>query len=116
MSKRCGIWGVSSSLLNALDWCKRTAGRYWRFAGTIGWSTTADRRHDQFEGRRSTNVSHLLQRDSCGERIELKEFVKVLSVGDRIRVLCDDGVLVAEKISQTQFKLIDSQKASELVH
>ena len=42
--------------------------------------------------------------------------MKVLNIGDRIRVLCDDGVLVAEKISQTQFKLIYAQMLSELVH
>jgi hypothetical protein len=116
MSKRCGIWDVSSSLLNALDWCKRTAGRYWTFFGGIIWSTTHGRRHDQVEGVQSTKVGHPEQVYFCEERIEFKEFLKTLNTGDRIRVLCDDGVLVAEKISQTQFKLIDSQKASELVH
>jgi hypothetical protein len=103
-------------LLNALDWCKRTAGRYWTFFGGIIWSTTHGRRHDQVEGVQSTKVGHPEQVYFCEERIEFKEFLKTLNTGDRIRVLCDDGVLVAEKISQTQFKLIDSQKASELVH
>lgn len=81
MSKRCGIWGISSSLLAALE-----------------------------------KVGHPVQIDFCGEHIELKEFMKALNIGDRIRVLCDDGVLVAEKISQTQFKLIHAQMLSELVH
>jgi len=36
--------------------------------------------------------------------MEFEEVVKVLNIGDRIRVLCDDGVVVAEKISQTQFR------------
>jgi hypothetical protein len=116
MSKRCGLWGVSSSLLNALDWCKRTAGRYWTFFGEIVWSTTPSHRHDQVEGGQSTMVVHPEQVYFRGERIEFKEFLKTLNTGDRIRVLCDDGVLVAEKISQTQFKLIHSQEASELVH
>ena len=116
MSKRCGIWGVSSLLSDALGWCKRTTGRYWTFFGGIIWSTAPSRRHDQVEGVQSTTVGHPDQIYSCGARVELKEFMKVLGVGDRVRVLCDDGVLVAEKISQTQFKLIDSQKASELVH
>jgi hypothetical protein len=42
--------------------------------------------------------------------------VKALNIGDRIRVLCDDGALVAEKISQTQFELIHCQVMSKLVH
>jgi hypothetical protein len=115
MSKRCGIWGISSSLLAALDWCKRTAGRYWPFSGGIVWSITPGHRHDQVEGGQSTKVGHPVQIDFCGEHIELKEFMKALNIGDRIRVLCDDGVLVAEKISQTQFKLIHAQMLSELV-
>jgi hypothetical protein len=31
-------------------------------------------------------------------------------------VLCDDGVLVAEKISETQFKLIHAEMMTDLVH
>jgi hypothetical protein len=31
-------------------------------------------------------------------------------------MFCDDGVLVAEKISQTQFKVLYSETTSELVH
>lgn len=116
MSKRCGICGVSSLLLNALDWCKRTGGRYWAFSCGIIWSSRPGHRHDQVERGQSTKVGHPEQVYFCGVRIEFKEFLKTLNIGDRIRVLCDDGVLVAEKVSQTQFKLIDSQKASELVH
>jgi len=41
--------------------------------------------------------------------MEFEEVVKVLNIGDRIRVLCDDGVVVAEKISPTQFELIHYQ-------
>jgi hypothetical protein len=48
--------------------------------------------------------------------MDLEEFIEVLSIGDRVRLLCDDGVVVAEKISQTQFKLIHCQMMSELVH
>jgi hypothetical protein len=46
----------------------------------------------------------------------LTEFIKTLSIGDRIRVFCDDGVVVAEKISQTQFKEIHVEIMAELVH
>ena len=111
MSKRRGIW--ASLPLAALDWCKKTAGRYWRFAGGIVWSITDGRRADEFEVSLSKDP---VQVDFCGERIELREFIKVLSIGDRIRVLCDDGVLVAEKLSETQFKVIHAETMAELVH
>jgi hypothetical protein len=114
MLKRCGISDISL-LSAALDWCKNTAGRYWRSVRGIAWSTTACCQHDQFEERRSTKVGHPVQIESRGERLELSEFTKVMNIGDRIRVVCDDGVLVAEKVSQTQFKLIHAQEASELV-
>jgi hypothetical protein len=53
--------------------------------------------------------------DFCGEGVELEEITRLLTVGDRIRVLCDDGVITAEKISETQFKLIDFQMMPKLV-
>jgi hypothetical protein len=58
-------------------------------------------------------VGHPVQIESW---VELKEFTKALNIGDRIQVLCDDGVLVAEKISHTQFKFIHAQMLSEFVH
>ena len=110
MSKRRGIWG--SLPLAALDWCKKTAGRYRRFAGAIVWSITHGRRADEFEASIPKNP---VQVDFCGERVELKEFIKVLSIGDRIRLLCDDGLLVAEKISETQCKIIHSEMVDKSV-
>jgi hypothetical protein len=62
------------------------------------------------------NGSHPLHADLAGECVELREFAKKLNIGDRIRVLCDDGVLVAEKVSETQFKLIHAEMIAELVH
>ena len=111
MSKRRGIWGISLPLA-VLDWCQKNAGRYWRFAGGIVWSITNVRRADEFEVSQPKNP---VQVDFCGERIELKEFIKALSIGDRIRLLCDDGLLVAEKISETQCKVIHSEMMDRLV-
>ncbi len=116
MSKRRGTWTISLPFSAALDECKRTACRYWRFASGIVWSIAARLRHDQFEVARPTNVSPPLEIDFCQQRMELEEFIRVLSIGDRVRVLCDDGVVVAEKISQTQFKLIHCRMMSELIH
>lgn len=118
MLKRRGIWLVRWPWSAMLRWCNKTAGRcrYWRLAAGFGRSMTARRRQHRFEVARPANSDHALHVDFCGQRIELKELIKVLSIGDRIRVLCDDGVVVAEKISDTQFKLIHSQMVSELVH
>ena len=116
MSKRRGASAISLPLPATLDWCKRTAGRCWRGVCGIVSSVTNGRGNDQFEVARLTKIRRPLQVDSCEEGRELKEFIKAVSIGDRVRVLCDDGVLVAEKISHTQFKLIDSQVMSKFIH
>jgi hypothetical protein len=116
MSTKRGIWAVGLPLSVVLDWCKRTAGRYRRVAGRIEDQSRLVGRENQFEAARAMNVSHPLHADFAGECVELREFTKVLSIGDRIRVLCDDGVLVAEKISETQFKLIHVEMMAEVVH
>lgn len=114
MSRRGGIRRISFALSAVLGRYKENVCRWWRFADGI--ASSIHDHHNEFEVERQTNDSHLFQLDSCPQLMELKEFMSLLSIGDRIRVLCDDGVLVAEKISRTQFKLIDCQIASESVH
>ena len=116
MWKKREIWAVGLLLSAVLDWCKRTVGRYRRVPGKIADQSRLVGRENQFEAARVVNLSHPLHADLAEECVELKEFTKVLSIGDRIRVLCDDGVLVAEKISETQFKLIHAETTAELVH
>jgi hypothetical protein len=116
MSTKRGIWAVGLPLSVVLDWCKRTVGRYGRVAGRIADQSRWVGKENQFEAARVMNLSHPLHADLAEECVELKEFTKILSVGDRIRVLCDDGVLVAEKISETQFKVIHAEMMAELVH
>lgn len=104
-------------LLSAmLDRWKRTAARHWRCVSRIVRPTVGGYGSDPFESVRPVNVGQPPRIGLCGEDIELKELIRMLNIGDRIRILCDDGVLVAEKISQTQFKLIDSQRMSKFVH
>jgi hypothetical protein len=58
---------------------------------------------------RPMNSSKMVQLDFAGGLVELKElkkFTDVMRIGDRIRAFCDDGVIEAEKISPTRFKLI----------
>jgi hypothetical protein len=114
MSANRGIWAVGLPLSAVLDWCKKTVGRYRRVAGRIADQSLLVGRENQFA--RAMNVSQPLLADLAWERVELKEFTKALSIGDRIRVLCDDGVLVAEKISETQFKFIHAEMMTDLVH
>lgn len=115
MPKRRGNWRIRLPL--ALDKCKTAAGECWRFVGRVFRSITACGRHDYLKVDLSTLVGHPLPTDSsCRQDIEFEEVVKALNIGDRIRVLCDDGALVAEKISQTQFELIHCQVMSKLVH
>ena len=116
MSIKRRIWVVGLRLSAVLDWCKRTAGKYRRFAGSIADPLRLVGRENQFEVAPVINVSHPLHADFAGKRVELRECTKALSIGDRIRVLCDDGVLVAEKISETQFKVIHAETMTELVH
>jgi len=115
MSKRSGISGIRSLLAGMLDWCKKTAGSRWRGRDAV-WSATDGCRNEQVETPQLTDVRDALQVDFSGKPVDLKEFIERLHIGERIRVLCDDGVLVAEKISETQFKLIHSQMMSKFVH
>lgn len=48
--------------------------------------------------------------------MELGQLAKALKIGDRVRVHCNDGLLVAEKISESQFQLIDAQPIAGLVN
>ena len=116
MSKKRRICALGLSLSKVLDWSKRTAGRSRRFARRIADQLRMVGRENQFEVARVMNVSQTLHADFAGKRVELGEFIKVMSIGDRLRVLCDDGLLVAEKISETQFKLIHAEKMGKLVH
>jgi hypothetical protein len=110
-----GIWGIGLPLSAALDWCKRTASRYRRVAGRIADRSQLVGRENQFEPARVIDGSHPLDANLAGECMELRKFTKTLNIGDRIRVLCDDGLLVAEKVSETQFKVIQTETMAELV-
>jgi hypothetical protein len=116
MPKKRGIWAVGVPLSAVLDLCKRTADRCRRFAGRIADQFRMAGRENQMEVARVMKVSRPLQADFTGKPVELTEFIKTLRIGDRIRVFCDDGVLVAEKISQTQFREIHAETMAELVH
>jgi hypothetical protein len=116
MSNKRGIWVVGVPLSAVLNLCKETADRCRQFAGRIADQFRMAGRENQLEVARVVNVSRPLHVDFVGKPVALTEFIKTLSIRDRIRVFCDDGVVVAEKISQTQFKEIHVEMMAELVH
>jgi|SRR5580698_793091 hypothetical protein len=116
MSKKLGIWAVGLPLSAVLNWYKVTAERYRRLARRISYQVRMLGPRKQFEVTKVTKVDPPFHANFAGSPVELREFTRVLSIGDRIRVLCDDGVLVAEKVSETQFRVIHAQTMAELVH
>src|SRR5437879_9234189 len=103
MSKRRGNGRIKLPLPVALDMCKTTVGRSWQFFRRVFRSITVRTRHDHLKVDLITGVSHSLLTDSsCRQNMELEEVVKVLNIGDRIRVLCDDGVVVVEQESNAE--------------
>jgi hypothetical protein len=116
MSKKDEIWAVGMWASAVLEWCKRIVGRYWRFAGGIADQLPIAERENQLKVTSVMDVDLPIHVDFAGKRVELREFIKVLSIGDRIRLFCDDGVLVAEKISETRFKFIHTEIMAEFIH
>lgn len=113
MLKRGGTWHIGLLLSAALDRCAEILRGGWCFGGRI---VSPNRRQYQSEVGRSKDTTCPSPMHPWRQGIELKEFINIMRIGDRIRVFCDDGVLVAEKISHTQFKLIDCQRVSGLIH
>lgn len=116
MSKKDEIWAVGMLASAVLEWCKRIVVRYRRFAGGIPDRLPIAERENQLTVASVMNVGLPIHVDFAGKRVELREFIKVLSIGDRVRLFCDDGVLVAEKISETRFKFIHNEIMAEFIH
>lgn len=62
------------------------------------------------------SINDSVRLDARYNGTELAEVAKRLSIGERMRVFCDDGVFLVEKISQTQFELIEWQGISNVVN
>jgi len=108
MSKTEKIPAITAPLSSAWNWCKRVACKLCQVAAGANPSTTDGRPEYLFEIARHATINQVA--------IELKECLTILSIGDRIRLFCDDGILILEKISQTQVKVVHSQPMAELVH
>lgn len=95
---------------------RNAAHAYWRGLAALLRVATRRREHDVFEHAPLAGPEHRFDVDFAGRRMDFRDLMDTLSIGDRLRVLCDDGVLVAEKISQRRFKLIHSEMISKLIH
>jgi hypothetical protein len=116
MSIKREIRSRSSLLSVSLDRCKRIVERYLRERRKAMLSAADGGENDPYEVGSLTNGQDGLPVNLGEDRMGFDEFLKSLSIGDRIRVLCEDGVLVAEKVSQTQFELVDSQVLARFIH
>ncbi len=115
MSKKHGIW-MAVPLSAVLDFCKKSADQGRRYVAKLANQLRICRKGNQQDVVQVTKVSCNSPVDFAGNPVELTEFVKQLSIGARIRVFCDDGIVLAEKISQTQFREIHAETMTELVH
>lgn len=112
-AERRRIESFGQGLLETFGACKRTVIKCWRFAERVVLSILS--RNHSPKGS-TVEAGYGLVVEVGNERMDLREFASALPVGDRIRVLCDDGIVVAQKVSPTQFKLLDLQIMSESIH
>ena len=95
---------------------RTAAGACWRAIAALVRTVVRRRGDDVFEHARLASAEYRFDVDFTGHRADFQDLMDALSIGDRLRVLCADGVLVAEKISQRRFKLIHSEMISKLIH
>ena len=102
MSKR-GIWGSAVRVFR-------------RFAVRFVGQSRAIRQENRFAVARPTNGFRTVHVDLGGGIADFEKFTKAMRIGDRVRAFCEDGVIEAEKISQTRFKLIYKVETTGSIH
>jgi hypothetical protein len=89
MSKKRGIWAVGLLPSAVLDWYKRTAGRYQRFAGIIANNLRTVGPENQFEVEQVISVDNPLHASpSCGSSLHRPALLRARSAR-RYRLFCD---------------------------
>lgn len=114
MSKKFGIWVVTWPLSATMAWCKKIISQCFRSSEQPD-SGRANCLDNSADALLAATASYPLRIDFGENCMELNELIAVLRVGDRIRLFCDDGLLVAEKVSQTQLKVIHFQTMPALI-
>jgi hypothetical protein len=103
-----GIWGSGVLLSTVLEGWERAVRVFRRFAVGIAGQSRTIRQENSSAVARPTNDFKMVRVDLRGGIAEFEKFTKAMRIGDRVRAFCDDGVIEAEKVSQTRFKLIYS--------
>jgi hypothetical protein len=111
-----GIWGRGVLLSAVLKGWERTVRVYQRFAVRVVDQSRTIRQENSVAVARPTNDFKTVQIDLRWGIAEFEEFTKAMRIGDRIRAFCNDGVIEAEKVSQTRFKLIYSVETTGPIH
>jgi hypothetical protein len=111
-----GIWGSGVLLSVLLEGWERTVRVYRRFAVRFVDQSRTIRQENSFAVARPTNDFKTVQIDLGGGIAKFEEFSKAMRIGDRIRAFCNDGVIEAEKVSQTRFKLIYKVDTTGPIH
>jgi len=106
MSKKFRSRKTASRTSAALNWCKKIIEKYFR----------GGRLDPQYDVLQAASANRWLQMELSEDCVELNELIGILRIGDRVRVFCDDGFVVAEKVSHTKMKVIQSQAMAELIH
>ena len=115
MSKR-RIWGSGVLLSTVLEAWEKTVRVYRRFSVRVVDQSRTNRRENSSAVARPTNDFKTVPIDLGGGIAEFEEFTKAMRIGDRVRAFCDDGVIEAEKVSQTRFKLIYNLETTGPIH
>lgn len=103
-------WPLSATVA----WCKKIIGQCFRNADQIDLAR-ASCPENPSDVAVAASAIYPLRIDFGENCMELNELIAVLRVGDRIRLFCDDGLLIAEKVSQTQLKVIHFQTMPALL-
>ena len=116
-----GIWGRGVLLSTVLECWEKAVRVFRRFAvGVVGQSRTIKQENSFAVARPTNETVHVefktVQVDLRGGMAEFEKITKAMCIGDRVRAFCVDGVIEAEKVSQTRFKVIYNLETTGLIH
>ena len=116
-----GIWGSGVLLSTVLECWERAVRVVRRFAAGVVGQSRAMRHENSFAVAQTSSETiqvefKTVQVDLRGGIAEFEKVTKAMCIGDRVRAFCADGVIEAEKVSQTRFKVIYDLETTGLIH
>jgi len=112
-----GFWGGGVLRSTVLEVWRRTVGIFQRFAvGVAGQSGPIIRQENSSTFARPTDDFKTVEVELRGGIAEFEQFTKAMRIGDRVRAFCTDGVIEAQKVSQTRFKVIYEVPTTGPIH